>query len=195
MASYGTTTQRPATSSPSPTISRDDESEESTRKYLNSFQFTCPFNIPSTPESAAVRIIKNLAKFSLYYAIFVWTVLFITLIPQRKVSLILLVAMTEVTVLYFLLLRALPNSVVLHRIIDKRVVLFLLFMITSVELILTHAFIHLFATLSATIPIILLHAVLTKRDEVFVNEEGRGAGELVPLVEERVSDAEPVNLV
>lgn len=130
----------------------------------------------------------------MYYSIFVWTVLFITLIPRRKVSLILLVAMTEVTFLYFLLLRALPSSVVLHKIIGKRVVLFLLFMITSVELIVTGAFVHLFVTLSATIPIVILHAVLSKRDDVFVNE-GRGDGELVRLVEERVSDADPENLV
>lgn len=194
MASHGTTTHRPATTSPSPTISRDDEPEESIQKYLNRFKSTSPFNIPSTPESAAVRIIKNLEKFSLYYSIFVWTVLFITLIPRRKVSLILLVAMTEVTFLYFLLLRALPSSVVLHKIIGKRVVLFLLFMITSVELIVTGAFVHLFVTLSATIPIVILHAVLSKRDDVFVNE-GRGDGELVRLVEERVSDADPENLV
>lgn len=130
----------------------------------------------------------------MYYSIFVWTVLFITLIPRRKVSLILLVAMTEVTFLYFLLLRALPSSVVLHKIIGKRVVLFLLFMITSVELIVTGAFVHLFVTLSATIPIVILHAVLSKRDDVFVNE-GRGDGELVRLVEERVSDADRENLV
>ncbi|CAI9765136.1 unnamed protein product [Fraxinus pennsylvanica] len=199
MASYGTTTHRPATTSPSTspslTISPDDESDELTKKYLNRFKSAWPFNIPSTPESAAVRIIKNLEKFSLYYSIFVWTVLFITLIPKRKVSLILLVAMTEVTFLYFLLLRALPNSVVLHKIIDKRVVLSLLFMITSVELIFTRAFVHLFVTLSATIPVVILHAVFSKRDDVYVIEEGSGAGELVPLVEERVSDAEPVNLV
>lgn len=102
--------------------------------------------------------------------------------------------MTEVTFLYFLLLRALPSSVVLHKIIGKRVVLFLLFMITSVELIVTGAFVHLFVTLSATIPIVILHAVLSKRDDVFVNE-GRGDGELVRLVEERVSDADRENLV
>lgn len=83
---------------------------------------------------------------------------------------------------------------VLHKIIDKRIVLFLLFMIASIELIFTCAFINLFVTLSATMPIVILHAMLSKRDDVFMNE-GKGAGELAPLVEERDSEAEPVNMV
>lgn len=197
MANYGTTTHRPSsTNPPSPRSSQNNEPKDSLRKNLYTISFSFPFNIPSTPESAAVRVIRNLEKFSLYYAIFIWTVLFIALVPQRKVSVIYLVAMTEVTFLYFLLLRALPDSVILHRIIDKRFVLFLLFVITAVELILTHAAVHLFIVLAATVPIVIVHAVLSKREDVFVNEE---TGELARLVQEKLGDAaasaQPENLV
>ncbi|KAK6162690.1 hypothetical protein DH2020_002531 [Rehmannia glutinosa] len=186
MASYGTTTHRPSPNSPPPPPSQDNESENPSPKKLYTFSFSFPFNIPSTPESAAVRIIRNLENFSLYYAIFVWTVLFIILIPQRKVSVIYLVAMTEVSFLYFVVLRAFPDSVILHRTIDKRLVLFLVFVITALELILTRAAIHLFVVLAATVPIVMVHAVLSKRElDVIVHE---GDGELARLVQEKLGD-------
>lgn len=191
MANYNTTTAlRPSTSPP--TSHNNDRLTQEPLKNLYTLTFSNPFNIPSTPESAAVRIIKNLKRFGLYYSIFVWTVLFITLVPERKVSVIFLVAMTEVTFLYFLLLRALPDSVILHRIIDKRFVLFILFVVTSIELILTRAAIHLFIVLGATVPVVVVHAVLMKTEDVFVQE----VSEMARLVQEKLStDAQPENLV
>ncbi|CAK9149405.1 unnamed protein product [Ilex paraguariensis] len=89
-------------------------------KTQTNFNLIFPFNIPLTPEAAAVRIIRNLGYFRLYYTMFIWVILFITLVPKRKLSLVLLVVMTVVASLYLQLLRALPDSIVLHRIIDKR---------------------------------------------------------------------------
>lgn len=192
MANYNTTTALRPSTSPPPTSKNNDRLTQEPLKNLYTLTFSNPFNIPSTPESAAVRIIKNLKRFGLYYSIFVWTVLFIALVPERKVSVIFLVAMTEVTFLYFLLLRALPDSVILHRIIDKRFVLFLLFVVTSIELILTRAAIHLFIVLGATVPVVVLHAVLMKTEDVFVQE----VSEMARLVQEKLStDAQPENFV
>ncbi|CAK9169530.1 unnamed protein product [Ilex paraguariensis] len=185
MASYGTI-HRPSTTTSEPASA--PQTDNSKAKTRTDFKIICPFNIPLTPEAAAVRIIRNLGYFGLYYALFIWVILFITLVPKRKLSLILLVAMTIVACLYLLLLRALPDSVVLHRIIDKRFVLFLLVVITAVELILTRAAIHLFVTLAATIPIVLVHAIFRVREDLFVNEEASAAGELVPLVYNGVSE-------
>ncbi|KAG8391491.1 hypothetical protein BUALT_Bualt01G0193200 [Buddleja alternifolia] len=191
MANYTTTTHRPSsTNSPPPPPGHDTKPDDPTRKNIYTLNFSWPFNIPSTPESAAIRIVKNLANFSLYYAIFVWTVLFIALIPKRKVSVIYLVAMTEITLLYFLLMR---SFAVLHKMIDKRFVLFLLFIVTAVEMILTRAAIHLFIVLGATVPLIVVHAVLSKGEDVFVNKED---GEMVRLVvNEKLGDDHAENLV
>ncbi|XP_025887322.1 uncharacterized protein [Solanum lycopersicum] len=86
MASYGAVVQRPsATSANHPSQTQPDESKQLPNFEKNqpfSFQVTCPVSIPTTPESAATRIIKNLGKFGLYYAEFVWIVLFIALIPK-----------------------------------------------------------------------------------------------------------------
>ncbi|KAJ1443642.1 Prenylated rab acceptor PRA1 [Sesbania bispinosa] len=180
MANYGTTQRIPTSSTPSST---DDtyEPKGSHEKMYNDLKFYCPINIPLTAEAAAVRIIRNLGNLGLYYTLFVWIILFITLIPQRKVSLILLVIMTYVTSLYLLLLRACPNSVLLHRIIDKRVILTLLAIATAVQLILTEAGIHLAVTLACSMPIVLIHAVLWAGCDAYEIEDASATGELVPL--------------
>lgn len=196
MANYSTTTtQRPSSNAPSPPPSQGDESRNSPSPRKNSYtlSFSCPFNIPPSPESAAVRIVKNLEKFGLYYSIFIWTVLFIALVPARKVSVVYLVGTTEVAFLFSLLLRAFPDSVILHRIIDKKFVYFLLFVITAMELILTKAALHLFVVLASTLPIVMIHAALSKREDVVLSE----GGEMALLVQEKLGDvvAQSDNLV
>ncbi|KAL6547317.1 hypothetical protein OROMI_023038 [Orobanche minor] len=185
---------------PPPPPQNSDESKDFSRKKLYTISFSFPFDIPSSLESAALRIVRNLESFSLYYATFVWTLLFVALIPKRKVSVVCLVATTEVAFLYSLMMCALPDSVILHTTIDKRIVYFL-FVVTAVELILSKAGLHLLIVLSVTVPIVMLIATLTKRD-IAVDEEV-GVGEMVCLVEEKLgvggggddATAQPENLV
>ncbi|KAJ6859985.1 hypothetical protein NC651_036344 [Populus alba x Populus x berolinensis] len=192
MAGHGTIDQRPSTMS-TPTTPPDPE--DSTGKNRDDFErpefrVVCPFSIPSSPEAASLRIRRNLGHFALYYTHFVWIVLFITLIPQQKVSLILLVIMTYVASLYLLLLRALPPYFhLLHKIIYKSMVLGLIAVATMIELIATEAGLHLVITLAATVPIVLIHAVLLVREDFCVEERtggdgGGGGGELVSLIDE-----------
>ncbi|KAI4356609.1 hypothetical protein L6164_000619 [Bauhinia variegata] len=192
MANFGTT-QRIATSS-TPSLSGDslDEPKGHHQKPLNDIKFYCPCNIPLTSEGAAIRIIRNLANFGLFYTLFVWIILFITLIPQRKVSLILLVIMSYVTTLYLLLLRACPNSFLLHKIMDKRFVLPLLAIATAAQLIATEAGIHLGVTLACSVPIVLVHAVLWISEDHVYHEivEASAAEVLAPLSERNKSGAE-----
>ncbi|MED6192412.1 hypothetical protein PIB30_009772 [Stylosanthes scabra] len=157
MANYGTT-QRIATSSSNP--SSKPENYEPKAPNENHFKISCPFSIPSTSESAAVRILRNLGTYGLYYTHFVWIILFITLIPARKVSLILLVIMTYVTSLYLLILRTWPNSFLLHKILNKWFVLAVVAVATAVQLVLTDAGIHLAVTLACCMPLVLVHAAL-----------------------------------
>ncbi|XP_057756841.1 uncharacterized protein LOC130976095 [Arachis stenosperma] len=157
MANYGTT-QRVATSSSN--SSSKPENYEPKVPNENHFKIFCPFSIPLTSESAAVRIIRNFGIYGLYYTHFVWIILFITLIPARKVSLILLVIMTYVTSLFLLILRTWPNSFLLHKIINKWFVLAVIAVATAVQLVLTDAGIHLAVTLACSMPLVLVHAVL-----------------------------------
>ncbi|RDX79041.1 PRA1 family protein F2, partial [Mucuna pruriens] len=178
MANYGTTQRIPSSSTPPSTADTEELAEPKGphEKFYSNIKIYCPINIPSTSEDAGVRIMRNMVNFGLYYTLFVWIILFITLIPRRKVSLILLVIMTYVTTLYCLLLRAFPNSVVLHRIIDKRAVLALLAVATAVQLILTEA-----VTLASSVPLVLVHAVLWASYDTFQVEDASTRGELAPL--------------
>nr|XP_007139659.1 hypothetical protein PHAVU_008G048500g [Phaseolus vulgaris]ESW11653.1 hypothetical protein PHAVU_008G048500g [Phaseolus vulgaris] len=175
MANYETKQRIPSSSPPS-TEPHEPEPKGPQEMFYANFQVYCPINIPSTSEAAGVRIMRNIGSFGLYYTLF------------RKVSLILLVIMTYVTTVYCLILRSFPNSAVLHRIIDKRVVLALLAVATAVQLILTEAGIHLAVTLASSVPLVLLHAVLWANFDAFVVESGKG--EMVPLTGHEESVAE-----
>ncbi|XP_023889659.1 PRA1 family protein F4 [Quercus suber] len=181
MASYGTM-QRPGTSSTSPPSAQPDDSKDSTQKKRN-----------DSMARYLLRFVRNLRYFGLYYALILWNILFISFVPWSKVSLILLVVNTIVTSLHLtLLLRALPISVVLHRIIDKRLVvlLSLLAMVSGVELILTRAAIRLLIILTCGIQILLVHAFLRISDDPSLDEEACAAGELVPLVHGKTGDVD-----
>lgn len=181
MASYGTMVQRPSSAAAQPSEGTPDNNNESKNasETPNGLNIMWLFNIPSREEAAIARISNNFKSFALCYAEFVFIVLFITLIPRRKVSLVYLVIMKEIAFLYVLLLRAVPNSILLHKIIDKRFVFFVLSIITGVELVLTQAAIHLVATLLSTIPIIFAHACFWRddRDVCVVNEDHCPEGE------------------
>ncbi|XP_052171646.1 PRA1 family protein F3-like [Diospyros lotus] len=191
MANIGSTTvQRPTATPPPPADSTPiNGSKHSRRRNRNSFKFTFPFDIPSSPEAAAARIIRNLTYFGPYYLIFVWSILAIPLLPQRKVSFMILVAMTIVTCLFLLLLRLQPM------VIEKFLVLALIAIVTMVAMILTNAAIHFFASLAGSVPVILIHAVLRTRDDQVVDDEAGATGELVPLVNQTAGETEPAAFV
>ncbi|PKI60777.1 hypothetical protein CRG98_018824 [Punica granatum] len=152
----------------------------------------CPFSVPPGPEVAAVRIVKNVAYFWLFYTLFLWTGLSISLIPKRQLSLLLLIATSAVACSYLLLLRLLPSTAVLHRLIDRRLVLTLLAILIAVELVLTKAGIHLMVTLAIGTPIIIVHAFFRGRDDLCLNEEAYNPGELFFLLERKPKEKENI---
>ncbi|KMT16856.1 hypothetical protein BVRB_2g043360 [Beta vulgaris subsp. vulgaris] len=159
-----TITHRQVSTLDSPPIKEDHEPNTPTSKpkfNINiNVSFSCPLNIPSSSEIAALRILRNLSTFLPLYVIFIWIILLIALIPCRKFSLFLLLINTNFAVIYSLALRAFPTSVLLHQWIDKRIVFALLVIASAVEMIITEAGLHLLFTLVGTVPVILIHAVL-----------------------------------
>ncbi|KAK9120995.1 hypothetical protein Syun_018612 [Stephania yunnanensis] len=155
-------------------------------------------SVPSSVEATAMRIIGNFRSYIMYYTLVVWVILFISLVPRRRIALLFLVLVSLVTSNYLLLLRALPNSVVLHRHIDKRLVLFMLLIVTVVGIIVTRGGIHLLASIGIGLPLILLHAILTVPNDLPTSEDAAAAataafvGESDPLVCNKVSDVEIV---
>ncbi|KAI9112733.1 hypothetical protein K1719_016236 [Acacia pycnantha] len=83
MATFGTAKRIIPTSTPSSSNYQPYEPKAPHEKHFT-LNFYCPFNIPQNPEAAALRMIRNLGNLGLYYTLFVWIILFITLIPERK---------------------------------------------------------------------------------------------------------------
>ncbi|KAI3410243.1 PRA1 family protein [Psidium guajava] len=175
-------THRPSSIFPSiPPMETPDEPKVKSPDKLN---LGFPFNLPATPEAAAVRIIKNLCHFSLFYVLVLWVGLSISLVPQRKPSLLLLMATSIIGNQYLMMLQLMPKAICVRKAFDKTLVLVLMAIVTIVELFLTEAGIHLVITLGIGIPIILVHAVLW-RDDLFASEEAPASvpGESAPLVD------------
>lgn len=189
MANYGTVQRPSALASSASNYDAPPISTGSPRKSPV-FTFLHNYGIPSNPEVGAVRIVRNVGYFCAYYTLVVWLILFVSLIPRRRISLMYFVATTEVACFYLLLLRAKPDSVILHRIIDRRLVLALLVIVTVVELVLTHAIIHLLVSLAIGTPFILTHATLCRKDDHFVKEEVSTDGKLVLQMDKRAPDFE-----
>ncbi|PIN06222.1 hypothetical protein CDL12_21226 [Handroanthus impetiginosus] len=152
-----------------------------TGKNLQSFNFSS-----SIPESAIVRIIRNLGKFSLSYSVFIWTALFFTLVLNWKISFLYLIAMTQITLLYSVLMHILPDLFMLHKAIDKRffwflvfVMMLLLVVITAFVLIQTSGETFLFTSYVVTMGVVVLHAALSNVEDDFVDEFGEKSEDLV----------------
>ncbi|KAF2300248.1 hypothetical protein GH714_010998 [Hevea brasiliensis] len=155
MASYGAIQRPSATPRSVTTVDSSDLRDSTTGTNWNDFnraefKLACPFEIPSSPEAAALRIIRNLGHFA-----------------------------------------AVPSSNIIHKILDKRLVLPVIVVATMVELVLTHAGLHLLLTLAGSLPVVLVHAVLWVIEDFSVEEESYGrrggdgpSGELLPLVQE-----------
>nr|DAD18336.1 TPA_asm: hypothetical protein HUJ06_019799 [Nelumbo nucifera] len=151
------------------------------------------FGLPSSPDKAVVRIINNLLRFWVYYALTVWAILLASFLPRRRVALVFLLVMTALAGLYLLLLltlrisevmtspKAEPKSPAVIQVIFVPVLALIamvlvltqamvymllasLLILTTAELFLTHAVLHFFASLAVGLPLILAHAVLLVRD-------------------------------
>ncbi|KAL9262946.1 Amino acid transporter AVT1A-like protein [Drosera capensis] len=183
MGSYCTATHRSISTPRQEDPSRhQSDGLRSTRRFTTNLTIPSLFSIPTSPEAAMARISNNMAYFKFLYGFFWWVVLFISLIPVRMLSLILLVLMTNITVMYLLILRSFPDSSVL-RFVDRRLVLTLIGFATAIELVVTDAGLHLLITTACTTTIILVHSVLQINDCFIVDGESSAAiGEEYSLV-------------
>ncbi|KAI4370063.1 hypothetical protein MLD38_018448 [Melastoma candidum] len=186
--------QRPSSSPTPPEATNPDAAPAFTRKYAGpNLGFFFPFNLPLTPEALAVRILKNLAHFALFYTLVLWVGLSISLVPQRRTSLFILLLLTLVTTSFLILLRLTPNTMFIHGAADKAIVLFALGVVTTVALILTDAGIHLLLTLAIGIPVVLAHAIFWRDDlhsasSYSIVEEASAGETAIPLVDGHIVD-------
>lgn len=117
-------------------------------------------------EAAAVRAVRNLRTFRFHYAVIQWALLLASLAPHHRASMLFLMAASKGLLLYGGLLKAFPNSALLRRLLDRRLVATLFLLLVLADLAAASAIANLLFALAAGVPVVVLHAAFRVRDDL-----------------------------
>lgn len=127
------------------------------------------FGIPAAGISGAVsRLRFNAAYFRMNYAILVLLILFLSLLWHPISLIVFIVLMAAWLFLYFL--RDQP-LVVLGHLVDDRVVLVFMAVLTVVVLLLTQAAVNILVAVIVGVVVVVAHAAFRKTEDLFLDEE------------------------
>ncbi|XP_066388353.1 PRA1 family protein D-like [Miscanthus floridulus] len=124
------------------------------------------FGPAADAEAAAVRAVRNLRTFRFHYAVLQWVLLLATLAPRHRASVVFLMAASKGLLVYGGLLRAFPNSALLRRLLDRRLVAAVFVALVLADIVAAGAVANLLAALAAGVPVIVLHASFRVRDDL-----------------------------
>ncbi|XP_027343717.1 PRA1 family protein F3-like [Abrus precatorius] len=171
MTTYGTI---PTSSSPSTNLEfisrakfKIKEGLATRRPWKVMFNFRS-FGFPGGFSATVSRVRTNIAYFQMNYAIVVLIVLFLSLLWYPISLIVFVVLMAAWLFLYFL--RDEP-LVIFGRLINDRIVLIVMSVLTVLLLLLTGATVNILVALLIGVVLVVLHAALRKTDDLFVDEE------------------------
>jgi hypothetical protein len=148
-------------------------SARSTRRALARFApRPSAFSPAPDAEAAAVRAVRNLRTFRFHYAVIQWVLLLASLAPRHRASVLFLMAASKGLLLYGGLLKAFPNSALLRRLLDRRLVGALFVALVLADLVAAGAVDKLLFALAAGVPVVLLHAAFRVRDDLEPASDG-----------------------
>ncbi|KAG6512139.1 uncharacterized protein LOC121977919 [Zingiber officinale] len=190
MASYGGVLRRSAS-----VVQRARDGVRSTRKALARFARPQSFAAPPDAEAAAVRAVRNVRSFRFHYALLFWILILASLFPHRRPTMLFLMAASKLALFFGALLKVFPNSAIVQRIVDRRVMGALVIFVIGTEIVVTNAVLEFLLAVAVGVPLVLLHAVFRVRDDLTAVVEETAAvvngGEFRQIVEkEKKEDLE-----
>ncbi|XP_076881214.1 PRA1 family protein F3-like [Bidens hawaiensis] len=142
------------------------------RPWKEMFNFHS-LNFPHNISEAFPRVKTNIGYFRMNYAIIMLIILFLSLLWHPISLIVFVVLMAAWLFLYFL--RDEP-LVVFGRVVDDRVVLVVLSVVTLVLLLLTGATVNILMAVLIGVVVVLVHSVVRRTDDLFLDEDGAEAG-------------------
>ncbi|KAK3157158.1 hypothetical protein QOZ80_2AG0116940 [Eleusine coracana subsp. coracana] len=141
-------------------------------------------------EAAAVRAVRNLRTFRFHYAALQWALLLAFLAPRHRASVLFLMAASKGLLVYGGLLKAFPNSALLRRLLDRRLVGLVFVALVLADIAAAGAVPSLLAALAAGVPVVVLHASFRVRDDLEgpapeAAENGKEEDEAAAVVEKK----------
>ncbi|PKA58895.1 hypothetical protein AXF42_Ash000988 [Apostasia shenzhenica] len=165
----------------------------SARRAISRFARPGVFSIPVSRSAATARVGRNLAGFRLHYAVLLWISLLASLFPSHRAAMLFLMAASKVALSYAVLLRVFPNSSLLRRFLDRRLVAGLFLAVVLVQVALAGAIGNLFLALAVAFPLVLAHAVFRISDDPALAgaaEDGKAAGVMAARSDKKDADLE-----